>query len=272
MSATTYDLDLKLTEFKINGFAVFEDLLDLGLIERMAAGFAPVLEAHRANDDERTPTTARTGDGPAQNLNRYNTVVPWRQPFADPAVFEHPVVLEFLERYWESDDFVIAAYGSNTPYPDSIYQRWHRDIRPHPGVIGQPTTPVVGMKFPLVDTEEQNGSFEVLPGTQYISDPELFPRRFSDDEHELDDLLEVGDFPAKQRLNLRRGTLWIQDGRTLHRGTPNLTDRPRPELSLAYRQSWYNLDPPVETTSDEFDRLSERGQRLMRQCRIVDAV
>ena len=31
-----------------------------------------------------------------------------------------------------------------------------------------------------------------------------------------------------------RGTLWVQDPRALHRGTPNRSHGPRPELVICY--------------------------------------
>ena len=33
--------------------------------------------------------------GQIQKLNRYTVYVPWEEPFADPAMYEHPVVLDF---------------------------------------------------------------------------------------------------------------------------------------------------------------------------------
>ena len=39
--------------------------------------------------------------------------------------------------------------------------------------VGLEVCPHFGIKFPLVDTYEENGSFEILPATQYLADPEL---------------------------------------------------------------------------------------------------
>ena len=88
--------------------------------------------------------------------------LPWRQPFADPAIYEHPVLLRFLEMYWGLGDFRVTCMHSNTPYPGSRFQRWHRDS----GGEGAPATgrsPGLGVKFPLCDTSEENGSFAVVP-------------------------------------------------------------------------------------------------------------
>ena len=259
-SLPSYDLDLKLAEFKINGFCIFEDLMPVEKIDRIREAFTPLLEAVRARDDPEPSGDRRTGEGRRQETNRYTVEVPWKPPFSDPELYENRALLEFLDRYWGASDYLITAYSSNTPYPGSVYQRWHRDtglIAPH---VGLQLFPIIAIKFPLVDTAEANGSFEVLPGTQYIADPEL--------ETRYDDVLEAGEFPAKRRLNMKRGTFWVQDIRTVHRGTPNGSDYPRPELVVVYNRPWHTQPRHIEMTQAEFDRLSERGKQMLARCRI----
>jgi len=92
----------------------------------------------------------------------------------------------------------------------------------------------VDVKFPLVDTHEGNGSFEVIPCTQYITDDDL--------QSELDDVLGSGVNHRAQyypiRVNLKKGSLWVQDGRASHRGTPNWSNHPRDELGMAFCRPW----------------------------------
>ena len=78
-----------------------------------------------------------------------------------------------------------------------------------------------------------------------------------------------GDFPSRRRLNLKKGTLWIQDPRTLHRGTPNRSDHVRPELVICYSLPWFNQRVPIEMTRAEFDKISERGRSLHATCRVI---
>ena len=102
------------------------------------------------------------GIGGLQETERYTMFLPWRQPFADPAIYEHPVLMQLLEMYWAADDFRITCMHSNTPYPGSRFQRWHTDS----GGEGGPATGRslgLGVKFPLCDTSEENGSFAVIP-------------------------------------------------------------------------------------------------------------
>ena len=261
------DYDLKLAEFKINGYVVLDNMIPTDTVDEIRSAFLPLLEHVMAREtkESRTETgEVRTGLGRLQTAKRYTLTLPWLPPFSDPAIYEHPVILEFLKRYWGTDDFLITCYHSNTPAPGSAYQTWHRDTRivsdiPH---IGLETCPALGIKFPLLDTSEENGSIEVLPSTQYLADPSL--------ETEYNQILTKGDFPSAQRLNLKKGSMWIQDIRTLHRGTPNNSDQPRPELVICFCRSWWRISQNVDVPRAAFDRLSERGKQLLARCNIVD--
>ena len=178
LTCADVDFDLKLAEFKINGYAVFEDMIPGKKIDRIREAFLPLLAHIQERETEVSNVELgdpRIGQGRLQTTNRYTLTIPWIEPFADPAIYEHPVILEFLDRFWRPDSYVITCYHSNTPCAESVFQHWHRDTGiareiPH---VGLETVPVVGVKFPLVETSEENGSFEVLPSTQYIADPEL---------------------------------------------------------------------------------------------------
>jgi ectoine hydroxylase-related dioxygenase (phytanoyl-CoA dioxygenase family) len=238
MAASHIDLELKLAELKINGFCVLEQIVPVALIDACAAAFMPLLDAVRERDPG--PDTKfseevgdphvgmgklqQTGGGPAETKvpspHRYTLTVPWVKPFADRQLYENPTVLALLEQYWGSEAFHITNYHSNNPRPGSRQQHWHRDT----GIARDmpwhsfATVPCVGVKFPFVDTNEKNGSIEVLPCTQYLADPDM--------ETQYESLLLRGDFRTR-RLNLKRGDCWIQDIRTLHRGTANTSDHTR---------------------------------------------
>lgn len=94
--------------------------------------------------------------------------LPWRPPFADPRIYENPTLLSFLELFWQADDFRCTGMHSNTPYPGSHYQRWHRDgggDRSWGVEYAGLRNPFLGVNVPLCATSEQNGSFEIVPGT-----------------------------------------------------------------------------------------------------------
>ena len=264
LTCADVDFELKLAEFKINGYTVFEDMIPLETIDRIRAAFLTLLE--NVQNRHREVTTVETGDvrtgkGCLATTNRYTVTIPWAAPFADPAIYEHPVILEFLDRYWQAANYLVTCYHSNTPCSGSAFQVWHRDTNlaaeiPH---VCFETVPALGVKFPLVDTSEENGSFEVLPATQYLVDPAIEGRQ------KYDDILRQGDFPSIHRLNLKKGSMWIQDPRTLHRGTPNRSPDPRPELVVCYCRDWYVAHDDIQMPQAAYESLSEKGRHMLRR-------
>ncbi len=260
------DFDLKIAEFKINGYTVFEDVIPHDIIDNIRDAYMPLLKNVMQRETQIGSVEhgdVRTGLGKQQRKNRFTVTIPWVKPFAEPAIYEHPVILEFLERYWQSPDFRIQCYHSNTPCPGTEFQAWHRDtqlLTPHQGLN---ICPVVGVKFPLVDTCEANGSIDVLPGTQYLADPDLEPR--------YDEILKCGRFESAHRVNLEKGSMWMQDVRMVHRGTPNRSDQPRSELVVCFARSWYRIsghDKVIPQTT--YGELSERGEELFAGWQVVD--
>lgn len=255
-----------LNELYVNGFAVMEDAIPIPTIERIHAAFLPMLEHVRDREREMGHPERgdiRAGCGRLQHPNRYTMQWPWEGALACPEIAEHPTLLALLEAYWETDDFLVTCLHSNNPYPGSIHQHWHRDIQLMAPHVAMARVPHFGVKFPLVDTDVENGSFEVLPSTQFLADPNR--------ESGYDAIIESGFYPHRTRLNMKRGTLWVQDPRALHRGTPNRSGAPRPELVICYSLRWAAplMTRPVWVGAREFDALSERGRKLFERATVM---
>ncbi len=255
-----YDVDRLVMEFRVNGFVVFDGLIAQATLDRIQEAWTPIRDAD----------IGRQGPNPRRGRGRYNVRVPFRRPFVDPEIFEHPALVAFLEAVLGSD-YVWPHFDSNIPLPGTDYQRWHRDgmSSPFPGI--RIPTYQVGVKFPLVDTDEENGSFEVVPCSQYVGDEEL--------PAELDDLLGRGPNGGgtfrSRRLNLKRGALWVHDNRVLHRGTPNRSDRPRDELCMAMNRpwvfnSWQHTYTEGHFPRDLWDALSDHARQVLRLQRLAD--
>ena len=92
-------------------------------------------------------------------------------------------------------------------------------------------------------------------------------------EGDYNDILESGSYPHRTRLNMKRGTLWVQDPRALHRGTPNRSGGPRPELVICYSLRWaaplLTGRRPIWVGAHEREQLSERGRKLFEQAKIL---
>ena len=77
------------------------------------------------------------------------------------------------------------------------------------------------------------------------------------------------------RLNLKRGSVWVQDGRAYHRGTPNRSDHPRDELCMAFCRPWLFSQWQHEYTEKHFPRelwesLSPHSKEVLRWQRVKD--
>ena len=256
-----YDIDQLMQEWRINGFIVFEDLISLDTIDRIREAWIPV----RDHDIE------LKGECPARGYHRYNVRVPFERPFVDSEIFEHPALVEFLERAM-GPDYVWSHFDSNIPLPGADYQRWHRDG--YSTILPGTMAPAfqVGVKFPLTETNEENGSIEIIPGTHHVSreDP------FSD----LDAVFGAGAnrrgryYPV--RLNLKKGSLWIHDVRVCHRGTPNRSSDARDELCMAFYCPWISSSWQHDYTEKHFpqelwDSLSDHARKVLRWQRVRDS-
>ncbi len=257
-----YDIGQLMQEWQINGFVVFEDLIRWETIDRIREAWMPI----------RDRDIQRQGKDPSRGYHRYNVRVPFERPFVDPEIFEHLALVEFLERVL-GPDYVWSHFDSNIPLPGTDYQKWHRDGYSKtisPGVMAPAFQ--VGVKFPLVDTNEENGSIEIIPGTHYVPNSE-------DLLTDLDAVFGAGAnrrgryYPI--RLNLKKGSLWVHDVRICHRGTPNRSDHARDELCMACCRPWVFNRWQHEYTEKHFPRdlwesLSEHARQVLRWYRVKD--
>jgi ectoine hydroxylase-related dioxygenase (phytanoyl-CoA dioxygenase family) len=64
---------------------------------------------------------------------------------------------------------------------------------------------------------------------------------------------------------MQLGDVMIRDVRAVHRGTPNLTDEPRPMVVIGYSRTWYfRPEVQVQVPQAVFAALPARAQRLLR--------
>lgn len=121
-------------------------------------------------------------------------------------------------------DYKIVEVGFDIPFPGAADQPWHRDFAPPAETtVGRRLTSLA-FNLTAVDTVPEMGPFEIAPGTQWdmfegcprgmFPPRELWPRYIARAEQKLP---QRGDISARSAL-------------TIHRGTANRSQLPRPVL------------------------------------------
>lgn len=137
----------------------------------------------------------------------------------------HPWVMSVCQAVL-GPDYKIVEIGFDVPNPGSQDQPWHRDFpAPDETSTGRRLNSLA-FNLTTVDVYEDMGPFEVAPGTQW--DPsegfehEMFPPRPMYGRYET----------RAQRKMPKMGDVSVRSALTLHRGTANRSDKPRPVLVL----------------------------------------
>ena len=85
-------------------------------------------------------------------------------------------------------------------------------------------------------------------------------------------LVRLGEAPLL-RAPMQRGDVMIRDVRHIHRGTPNLTDTPRPMVVIGYSRRWlFRPEVDIRVPRDVLAGLSPRAQKQLRFNPVFDTV
>lgn len=231
-------------EVRDEGYTILREFIPVSDIDDLAAHFQPILE--------RRIQSAPPDRGPG----RFYSTVPFTFPFANASVFADPFLLEILEGI-VGTDFVMCQMASDTPVAGSEYQQIHRDTE---GLFFDDSshyieTPAyqLGVNFPLCDiTSDDIGPLEIAKNTHMLT---------SHDQNEL-----IASKAVKlEALYMKKGDVLIRDVRCLHRGTPNVTDKPRPMMVMGYSRKWLRRpEVGLKVPQSVFNGLSEGAQHMLR--------
>jgi hypothetical protein len=163
-------------------------------------------------------------------------------------------------------DYKIVEAGFDIPFPGAMHQPWHRDFAAPPETLHGRRLNSLAFNITTVNVTEEIGPFEIAPGTQWddlaggdlmFPAKELYPRYEARAQRKLP---QVGDISARSAL-------------TIHRGTANRSQTPRPVFVLG-------VDAPdarnaekhdLQVTQAYWDSLPETVRKHLR-CRIVPEV
>src|ERR1051325_6404182 len=161
-----------------DGFCVLPGHFARGKMEAWREAFAPLLSRHVEREGH------RLNRGPG----RYYVTLPFREPFADPEIFEDDDALAVVEGL-VGRDAQFHQLATATPLIGAEYQDVPRASPPLFPEWGRETPPFqLAVNFPLVDVTEENGPFEITRGTHMLSKEEGL-RRLEAGEVKLEPLL-----------------------------------------------------------------------------------
>lgn len=144
------------------------------------------------------------------------------------------------------DKYRVVEVGFDIPFPGAADQPWHRDFAVPEATSRGRRLNSLAFNMTTVDTRPEHGPFEIAPGTQW----------------DLFDGCERGMFPpaglwpryderAVRKLP-RRGDISARSALTIHRGTANRSNEPRPVLVIG-------VDAPDARNADHHDLQVTRG-------------
>jgi hypothetical protein len=162
-------------------------------------------------------------------------------------------------------DYQIVEVGFDTPFPGATLQPWHRDF-PSPTETkdgGRLTS--LAFNLTTVDTTEEMGPFEIAPGTQWDRGDDFDHQQFpSESQYARYEALAQRKYP-------QMGDISARSALTIHRGTPNRSEVPRPVLVLGVDAPGAGNDAhhDLAVTKEYWDNLPERVREHL-SCPRVD--
>eukprot|EP01043_Picozoa_sp_COSAG02_P043407 COSAG02_NODE_3778_length_6247_cov_21.794079_3_plen_318_part_00 len=257
--AASADVEAIVAAVHEDGFAVVRSGLPVSFVDDCAGAFAVRLEAHIARIGENDPKTRNRGP------HRHYIDLPAVLPFAQ--IVSQPLVAAIVHGLL-GPNAAAERLASDTPLGmGSVYQAVHLDVAKGgpfraPGELEQQDVDgSLVLNWPTVDVTEANGPVEISRGSHRYPFA-LAHARIAD-----------GNAPL-QRVLLNRGDFLLRDLRTLHRGSPNTTDTPRPNMTITFSPSEEVAAAKVNVARgiqrSVFDSLDPKAQWLWRAVKRIE--
>jgi hypothetical protein len=187
----------------------------------------------------------RPGGAVGRGPHRYYVEIHPEQIRDFVGLVDHPWVRTLCEAVL-GPDYRIVELGFDVPLAGAVNQPWHRDFPMPDETRAEQRLTSLAFNVTTVDTEEDMGPFEIAPGTQWDDDTAFDHRMFP----------PKTDYPRYEGLAVRkyprRGDISARSALTIHRGTTNHSDKPRPVLVLG-------VDGPEANNGDKHDMAVTRA-------------
>ena len=196
---------------------------------------------------------------------RYMITASIKGPLNSTKLYANKTLMPLLRRLL-GNRLIISSFGSVIAYPGADAQRVHFD---YPPLFDEETTCVslpphaITLVIPLVDLTEQTGSTAVWLG----SHTRIGARR------ELEGLVASGSYDGSVTPLPKMGDAFLMDFRTIHAGTPNRSDSPRPILYIVYSREWFREDlnfseqPAINISAKQLGKVPRKHRHLFSAAR-----
>lgn len=253
-------LDTVSEQIKVNGFAVFEKVIDDSIIQEIRQSFDPMFDEYIAKKGFNTGT------------NRAQMHLPFVQPFIHEDIIAHPIVLSVLERVLGTG-IRCTYFASDTPMPGAEYQNVHCDAMPlFPDVSVSIPSYALVVNIPLVDVTEENGPLEVWPGGTHLNPEWAVHDTLDGSVNPHLDIVRAAEYMPSEKVYMAAGSIVIRDVRVWHRGTPNRSNDRRTNLAMIVSRSWYGAGGSIPIPQPTYDGLSPAAKSLFRHEKIAASV
>jgi ectoine hydroxylase-related dioxygenase (phytanoyl-CoA dioxygenase family) len=254
-------VELAANLIQVNGYVIFEKVLPDEMVKKLFNRYIEILEPYL---EEHHEEVYNPKNGFNDGTNHIRLYLPFELPFIDESIIAHPFVLQIIDQLL-GEDSVLHYFATNTSLPGGQKsQPVHADTSSMFGSRGLVNLPISNLivNFPLVDTTEDNGPMEFWPGgTHLLPDYWYGPKAYNKGKMAEHMQSIKGLMPA--------GSIMIRDDRMWHRGTPNRSDKPRPNIAMIYAPAdRAPMNATIQIPQETYEHLSPRAQRLLRNEKI----
>lgn len=200
-----------------HGVAIIENAMPKAVLSELLAHF------HKKFPDYMRPGQSKLVRNYQYDPLRAQIPVEPIGPVATPMVYANPIMMA-LAREFLGEKFVVGEMGALISHPGTTAQFTHRDSTfLFGGLKPEIELPPHGLNsiIPLVDVPLERGPTEYWPGT-----------------HIRPDITPETKIPSQQTA-MKLGSIFVYDGRLMHRGSPNRSDAVRPAFYIDYQRPWY---------------------------------
>lgn len=233
----------RLTELKVLGYTVIEDVLDKASVDTMRAfveeqAFTIGVESHHR--------------GKARHLANLVTLKPMFLP-----VIDHPAVLPYVEALM-GKHIILGSLSARIVRAGEPKQTLHSDVPIEMHRYGEQMPLMMNSVWALSDLNPQNGGTCLVPGSHqsHLSEP---PKGLK--------------LPHEVQPTLRAGSVVIFHGQTWHGGGENQTDQLRTAMFGHYRNGhWlrFQCDPHDGFQQAWLTDMTQRQKELLRMTNGID--